>query len=163
MKTAIRNLAIVLAALTVGAGSVQANGRHGGHRGGAHVHGHAHHWAGHGHWRPGLFWGVVGFGLGVGAARYYYYGDPWYPGYVVVEPPPVAFYVEPRPSAREPLAKGPPDPVIYPSQGQTAAQTEADRQDCNRWAMTQPGAMADASVFHRATIACMEGRGYTVR
>jgi hypothetical protein len=29
--------------------------------------------------------------------------------------------------------------------------------------MTQPKAMADASVFHRATLACMEGRGYTLR
>ena len=28
---------------------------------------------------------------------------------------------------------------------------------------TQPEAMADASVFHRATMACMDARGYTSR
>ena len=39
----------------------------------------------------------------------------------------------------------------------------ADRRECNRWATTQPGAMADASIFQRATLACMEGRGYTVK
>ena len=47
--------------------------------------------------------------------------------------------------------------------GQTAAQTEADRQDCNRWATTQRDAMSDAGIFHRASLACLEGRGYTVR
>ena len=57
----------------------------------------------------------------------------------------------------------PPDPIFYPRNGQTAAQTEADRQDCNRWATTQAGAMSDAQIFQRATYACMDGRGYTVR
>ena len=41
--------------------------------------------------------------------------------------------------------------------------TEADRQDCNRWATTQPSAMNDAGVFNRAVDACMDGRGYTLR
>ena len=36
-------------------------------------------------------------------------------------------------------------------------------QECNRWATTQPSAMADAQVFQRAVAACMDGRGYTVR
>ena len=56
-----------------------------------------------------------------------------------------------------------PEPIVYPNRGQSAAQTEADRQACDRWATTQPSAMADASVFHRATLACLEGRGYTVK
>ena len=152
MTTAKRTLAITLAALTlaVGVGSVQAGGRHGGH---SH---HRHH----GHWGPGLFWGAVGVGIGISAARHYY-GPAWYPGYVVVEPPPLAYY-EPLP-ARAPALRMPPDPIFYPREGQNAAQTEADRQACNRWATTQANAMAEASVFHRATLACMEGRGYTVR
>jgi hypothetical protein len=53
--------------------------------------------------------------------------------------------------------------VIYPRQGQSSAQTEADRRDCNRWATTQPAAVADAAVFHRAVEACMDGRGYTLK
>ena len=56
-----------------------------------------------------------------------------------------------------------PDPVIYPRNGQSPQQTEADRQDCNRWATTQPAALADASVFKRAVEACMDGRGYSMR
>ena len=56
-----------------------------------------------------------------------------------------------------------PDPIIYPRHGQSAAQTEADRQDCNRWATSQPTAMNDAGVFNRAVEACMDGRGYSMR
>jgi hypothetical protein len=55
------------------------------------------------------------------------------------------------------------EPVIYPRNGQSAAQTEADRQECNRWATTQPAAVADAQVFQRAVAACMDGRGYTLK
>ncbi len=155
MKITMRTVAMALATLmlAVSVGAAQAGGRHGGHR-------HHHHWG------PGVFWGTVGLGVGIGIARHHYYyshyGPPWYPGYVVVQPPPVAYYQEPPP-AREPATRRPPDPIFYPREGQSAAQTEADRQACNRWAMTQPGAIAEASVFHRATLACMEGRGYTVR
>jgi hypothetical protein len=114
-------------------------------------------------------WGTVGLGIGIGVARHYY-GPPWYPGYVVVEPPPLAYYESPPrlpayepPVARMPAAPRAPDPIFYPRDGQSAAQIEADRQACNRWATTQPSAMADASVFHRATLACMDGRGYSSR
>lgn len=54
-------------------------------------------------------------------------------------------------------------PVIYPRHGQGVEQLEADHRDCNRWATTQPAAMADAGVFQRAVEACMDGRGYTLR
>ena len=121
-----------------------------------------HGYRGPGYWGPGLFWGGVGIGIGIGASRYYY-GPGWGPGYVLVEPPPALVY-EARPvPAREPAAQPAPEPVIYPRNGQSAVQTEADRQECNRWATTQPAAMADASVFHRATLACMDGRGYSIR
>ena len=62
-----------------------------------------------------------------------------------------------------PVAPPRPDPIIYPRNGQSTAQTEADRQECNRWATTQPSAMNDAGVFNRAVEACMDGRGYSMR
>ena len=57
----------------------------------------------------------------------------------------------------------PPTPIIYPRNGQSAQQQEADMQACNRWATTQPAAMNDASVFQRSVEACMDGRGYSMR
>ena len=62
-----------------------------------------------------------------------------------------------------PAAPAMADPIFYPRNGQSGAQTEADRQDCNRWATTQPSAMNNGSVFTRAVEACMDGRGYTMR
>ncbi|MFT3954415.1 MAG: hypothetical protein QM722_08510 [Piscinibacter sp.] len=114
------------------------------------------------HGRPGRWWGGVSIGIGV---PFYVgpYGGPWvaYPAPVVVAPPPVV-YAEPAAPPTPPV-KAPPEPIFYPRQGQDGAQLEADRQACNRWATTQPSAMADASVFHRATLACMDGRGYSAR
>jgi hypothetical protein len=158
MNTATRTFAIALAALALAIGSMPASAqaRHGGQWGGHAWHGHGHDGHGHGHWGPGPFWGGVGIGFGLG-----FYG-PWYPGYVVVEPPPAVYYGTPT-EPFSPATKPAPDPIFYPRNDQSPAQVEADRQDCNRWATTQANAMADASVFHRATLACMEGRGYTVR
>ena len=102
----------------------------------------------------------------VAGVPYYYADDVYYNvapgrGYVVVAPPPG---VDPTmtvpPPAPTPAA---PEPIFYPRNNQDAAQTEADRRDCNAWATSQPNAMADARVFQRATDACMDGRGYTVR
>ena len=98
----------------------------------------------------------------VGGVPYYYadgvyYGPAPGQGYVVVAPPAGADALQPAP------APAPPEPIFYPRNNQSAAQTEADRRDCNAWATTQPQAMADAKVFQRATEACMDGRGYTVR
>jgi hypothetical protein len=134
------------------------------------------------------FWGGVAIGASVG-----YWGGYWggyYPAYYY--PPAYAYYeappggamysedtargadgqpapqpVQPAPQTSRgrpvPQARPPAEPIFYPRNGQSAEQTEADRRDCNRWATTQRGAMADASIFQRATFACMEGRGYTVR
>jgi hypothetical protein len=136
-----------------GHGGHGAYGAYGGHRG------HRGH-GGHAFWGPGVLLGGLAVGIGLGS----YYASPRYPGYVVVEPPPVYYPVQPLPAAPlPPLPPLTPDPVIYPRNGQSPEQTEADRQDCNRWATTQPAAMADASVFNRATAACMDGRGYTLR
>lgn len=103
--------------------------------------------------------------LRIGGLPYYYANGVYYtpvssgPGYVVVQPPAGADSAQPAP----PPAPVRPDPIIYPRNGQSAQQTEADRQECNRWATSQPSAMNDASVFNRAVEACMDGRGYSMR
>jgi hypothetical protein len=104
--------------------------------------------------------------LWAGGVPYYYADGVYYntapgQGYVVVPPPPGADTLQPTPApAPSPAAA---DPIYYPRNNQNAAQTEADRRECNAWATSQPNAMADAKVFQRATDACMDGRGYTVR
>ncbi|WP_418317420.1 hypothetical protein [Piscinibacter sakaiensis] len=127
-------------------------------------HGGGHHWRGrHHHGHRGHGWAGLALGIGLGTLIL---SRPWEP--VVVERP-VPVYVDPpmQPpdhfAESRPVPPRPADPVVYPSHGQSAQQLEADRQACNRWATTQRDAMADASVFHRATLACLEGRGYTVR
>ncbi|WP_077036871.1 DUF6515 family protein [Pelomonas sp. KK5] len=111
--------------------------------------------------------------LTLGGLPYYYANGVYYsayrsgPGYVVVTPPPgidgaqVAAAAPVVAPPAPPAAR--PDPIIYPRNGQSAEQTEADRQECNRWATTQPSAMNSASVFNRAVEACMDGRGYTMK
>ncbi len=132
---------------------------HAGHRHGAphpqRGHGHGY---GHGY---GYGWGGVALGIGLGALLL---SRPWGPR--VIDPPqPVP--VEPALPPTHPHADGMPvpprEPVIHPSHGQGAGHLEADRQACNRWATTQPAALADAGDFHRTTLACLESRGYTVR
>jgi len=148
---------LVFAPLTAEAQSRHGGGYgHGGYGHGGYEHGGYGH-GGYGYWGPGVFWGGIGLGLGLGG---YYYGGPAYPGYVLAAPP---LYYEPVPQPTTPVAGAMPDPVIYPRNGQSPAQVEADRQECNRWATTQPAAMADASVFNRATAACMDAHGYTLR
>jgi hypothetical protein len=97
--------------------------------------------------------------LWVGGMPYYYangvYYSPVPEGFAVVTPPPGAASAEPLP--------GPPGFIIYPRNGQSAAQTDADRLACEQWAGTQPDADRDASVLQRAFEACMDGRGYSVR
>lgn len=114
-------------------------------------------------------WGGISIGIGVPLYAPYYYGYAYpapvvaYPAYPVTpayQPVPPAPAYQPVPPAPVPAA---PEPIFYPRKGQTTAQTEADHQACNRWATTQRDAMADASVFHRATLACMDGRGYSAR
>jgi hypothetical protein len=125
------------------------------------------HWGGgHGGYHGGGFWPfVAGITLGLGV---YELGTPvYYPRTVLVTPPLVIAGNAPPPAPpappAQPLVPATPEPVIYPRNGQSNEQLEADRQACNRWATTVPAAMADASVFQRATAACMDGRGYTLR
>ncbi len=151
--------AMLAAALVLTTPAAQAQ-RHGGGFRGGHGHGYSP-----GHGQSGYLWGGLGVGLGLGAL---YYGTRSYPDVIVTAPPPVVYYGGPVPQSMAspvivPTLPAAPDPVFYPRNGQSPGQTEQDRQDCNRWATTLPSAMADASVFHRATMACMDGRGYSSR
>lgn len=105
----------------------------------------------------------------IGGGRYWRHGGvyyrPWGPRWVVVAPPLVVPVARSATVVRAapPPAPSRPDPVITPRNGQSAEQTEYDRQQCNRWATTLPSAMAEASVFQRAVEACMDGRGYGMK
>ena len=156
----------------------------GGHGGGGGWHGggwRGGYYGGYrgGYYWPGAYWGAVGIGIGIGAIGYYNgyyggyyrggyyapYGDPYYydppivvaPAYSTTEPG------APRAGQPVPQAAAAAEPIFYPRNGQSVEVTESDRRECNRWATTQNGALTDASIFQRATFACMEGRGYTVR
>nr|HET7859181.1 hypothetical protein [Caldimonas sp.] len=173
-----------------GAGAWHGGGWHGGHWHGGWHGGYYRPCCYGGYWP---FWGGVAIGASIGYWGGYwggYYPAYYYPAaygpaysYYYDAPPGGATYsedtargadgqpapqaVQPAPQASRgrpvPQAGSAPEPIFYPRNGQSAEQTETDRRDCNRWATTQRGAMADASIFQRATFACMEGRGYTVR
>jgi hypothetical protein len=165
-RIAARTLTVACTALALVA-SAQAQG-HGPRGGGGHVvhgGGQGYHDGHHGpRYRPGWVWGGVGLGLGLGLASYYAW--PWYgyadPGYVVVDAP--VGYANPQPVYASPVpARSASRPVIYPRNGQSAAQTDADADACSQWAGQQPNATADAGVFERGISACMDARGYTLR
>lgn len=138
-------VALLATALALASWPLPSSARHGGRGAAVHRHGHG---------GAGLFWGGLGIAIGLGAVHHSLSqaqrGDAG-PG----------AYASPLPDA--PLPGGAPDPMIYPRTGQSAWQTEADRQDCNRWATTQPDAMADATAFQQLARDCMDQRGYTTR
>ncbi|MBI3369958.1 MAG: hypothetical protein HY021_16330 [Burkholderiales bacterium] len=112
----------------------------------------------------------------VGGLTYLYANGVYYReregGYEVV-PTPVA--------VASPAAGGSPGNnkvFVYPNRGQSAQQQATDEYECHRWAVTQAGfdptaaatgqsvATTDAARrgdYARASAACLEGRGYTVR
>lgn len=158
---ALRSLWVVSASLALASGAVaQGRDMRAGAHGVAAGHWHGGHFGpGYGHRYPGsgFIWGGVGLGIGLGLGSYY--AVPWYvePDYVVVDPG-VTYGV-----ARPVPAPAAPQPLIYPRNGQTAAQMQADSDACSQWAGAQPNATVDASVFRRGISACMDARGYTLR
>jgi hypothetical protein len=113
--------------------------------------------------------------LWFGGVPYYYANDTYYRwrpdlnGYQVTAPP-----EEDTPSQPTYLAD---ELYIYPKKGQSKEQQADDRFTCHQWAVgqshydpTQPpeGLTVDAlsqrrEDYRRATISCLEGKGYSVR
>ena len=65
----------------------------------------------------------------------------------------------------------PPDPVVYPAEGQSEEQVDLDRYECHQFAMdesdfdptrSQQEADADRDRYNRAISVCLTARGYTV-
>jgi hypothetical protein len=102
------------------------------------------------------------------SGRSYYYANGVYytaapgQGYTVVDAPPGVETAEAAPPAPAPVSAVP-EPIVYPRNGQSPQQTDADRAECNVWAGGQPNAASNISVFQRGFAACLDGRGYTVR
>ncbi|MCF8203897.1 MAG: hypothetical protein K9J82_02395 [Methylotenera sp.] len=151
MKTFARTL--IVSALITATGLASAGPRYYG----PPPHHHHHH-----HRGPGLGGLVVGLAVALPLIALAHQAER--PAEVVYVPPPAPLpppvVVAPAPVYAAPSR---PVPVIYPRHGQSPAQTEFDQRECNRWATSQPAAMADSSVFNRAVDACMDGRGYTLR
>jgi len=116
----------------------------------------------------------------VGSSPYYYANGVYYAtapagGYVVAPPPPESQVVTLSPppvAAPAPLPASAEDGlIVYPKNGQSAAQMAADRAECTRWAVNQTGydparsSPGDArrSDFQRAASACLEAHGYTAK
>lgn len=54
---------------------------------------------------------------------------------------------------------------VYPAKGQTAEQQKSDESACQSWAQQQQQAALQQQqvAFAKASAACLEGRGYTVK
>lgn len=155
----MRTARVIVAALAAGLGGVAADAQAGAHP--AHVSAHAAAWrGGHGgHHHP---WRGFGLGFGIGVASGWYWGWPYH-DWAYYDPPPVVYAPPPPPGVPVVLPPPLPEPIYYPRSGQSDVQRETDLRECNRWATTQPAAMAEASAFQRAVLACMDGRGYSGR
>ena len=148
MKTLVRTL--IVSTLVAAAGAASAGPRYYSQQ--RHHHHHHHRGSGLGGLVFGLAVAVPLIALANQADRAERAPE------VVYVPPPA-----PLPPPAPVYAPSRAEPVIYPRNGQSSAQLEADNRECNRWATTQQAAMADGSVFQRAVEACMDGRGYTLR
>jgi hypothetical protein len=113
----------------------------------------------------------------IGGIPYYYANDVYYTqaagGYVVVEPP----KGEASPASPQGDQTSASQVFIYPRQGQSEKKQADDRYDCHRWAVDQTGydpinPPVDLSTteitrkrdgYQRASAACLDGRGYTVK
>lgn len=137
-------------------------------------------------WSYPWFMASIPFGamtISFGGVPYYYINhvyyawNPYYDGYVVTDPPPVASApTAAPPSGPAPLAggRGVLALRVTPLKGQDAQQTANDRYACNTWAVAQSGfdplnAEQDSRAspqmrgdYRRAFTACLHARGYSV-
>lgn len=113
----------------------------------------------------------------VGGIPYYYANDVYYTqttgGYIVVEPPKGEASPAPSQTDQTPTSQV----FIYPRQGQNEKKQADDRYECHRWAVSQtgydptkpPANLSSAQMiqkradYQRASSACLDGRGYTVK
>ena len=114
----------------------------------------------------------------VGGVPYYYANGVYYApapqgaGYVVSPPPAGTVAADSSQPWSPPIGS---DLMVYPRNGQSRERLFTDRAECAKWAAGasgyEPGASppADAAAaalaeqYRRAEVACLEGRGYTVR
>ena len=112
-----------------------------------------------------------------GGVPYYYANDTYYlwddeqRQYQVVAPPDG---VESGATLQAPASD---QLFVYPKSGQPAEQQAQDRYECHRWAVDNSGfdpthadggvapeqAVGKRNEYFRAEVACLEGRGYTVK
>jgi hypothetical protein len=160
-------------------------GWHGGYWGGGYWHGG---WWPRCWYGPGFAWFLPVLPLAYatywwGGIPYYYANDvyytwnPGYGGYVATDPPPVAdssgggegAAAAPGDAGAPNPGPGPGGPTagqifMYPKNGQSAEQQAVDRAECQKWAASQAGQVAqNGSDYNRAMVACVEGRGYSAR
>jgi hypothetical protein len=113
----------------------------------------------------------------VGGMPYYYANDVYYTqttgGYIVVEPPKGEVNTAAPQADQTPASQI----FIYPRQGQNEKKQADDRYECHRWAVSQtgydptkpPANLPEAQMiqkradYQRASAACLDGRGYTVK
>lgn len=113
----------------------------------------------------------------IGGIPYYYANDVYYTqsagGYMVVEPPKGEATAAPSPTEQTPANQV----FIYPRQGQNEKKQADDRYECHRWVVSQTGYdpikppvnLSEAQMtqkradYQRASAACLDGRGYTVK
>lgn len=175
--------ALLLLALGLGmAAPVQADRGWRGHGGGGHGGGHVGGYGGSG-W--GGYYGYHGYGWGggiygalpaiatvltIGALTYWVADGVYYRavpsgGYEVV-PAPVGVAQPPAVVANSSRV------FIYPRNAQTREQQASDEYQCHQWAVGQTGfdpslgGAADPDSrqnYRRAQLACLDGRGYTVK
>jgi hypothetical protein len=118
-----------------------------------------------------------------GGVPYYYANDvyytwnPSYSGYVATDPPPAAdsgaagageggapnYAGAPNPGAAQGAPAGAAGQIfMYPKNGQSPQQQATDKAECQQWASSQAGQVAqNGSDYQRAMVACVEGRGYS--
>ncbi len=113
----------------------------------------------------------------VGGIPYYYANEAYYTqgagGYIVVEPPNGERITAPTQVDQTSTNRI----FIYPRQGQSEQKQADDRYECHSWAANQtgydpikpPANLPDAQMiqkrndYQRASAACLDGRGYTVK
>jgi hypothetical protein len=52
---------------------------------------------------------------------------------------------------------------MYPKNGQSAERQAIDKRECQQWASGQAGGASSGADYQRAMLACLDGRGYSVK